>query len=183
MHVCCWLQFESRREKRHGSDVDADGRPDADTGDVHRGNPDVQPSVCGSECHQSAYQDGCRHAQLSNSLLHRMWHHGRGTERLTLLRTLLTFYCFMTATLTSLGTQNCDERVCLCVCLSRSPGAYFRNNLSNLCQFCMLHMAAAWSFCGGVVIRYVSLLRVSRMTSYLYTMARNKRCKKGVYCK
>ena len=124
MHVCCWLQFESRREKRHGSDVDADGRPDADTGDVHRGNPDVQPSVCGSECHQSAYQDGCRHAQLSNSLLHRMWHHGRGTERLllllTLLRTLLTFYCFMTATLTSLGTQNCDERVCLFVCLCLS---------------------------------------------------------------
>jgi len=64
---------------------------------------------------------------------------------------------------------DCDDRVCLCVCLSVVI-IYLDHILGSTCPIftkflCMLPMAVALSSSDGIVIRYV--LPVLRMTSYL----------------
>ena len=63
---------------------------------------------------------------------------------------------------TNRGTEYCDERVCVCVCLSTimSSEILFRSSPNLLC---MLPMAVAQSSSGGVVIGYI--LPVLWMTS------------------
>ena len=67
------------------------------------------------------------------------------------------------------GAEYCDDRVCLCVCLSVVI-IYLDHILGSTCPIftkflCMLPMAVALSSSDGIVIRYV--LPVLRMTSYL----------------
>ena len=54
------------------------------------------------------------------------------------------------------GEEYCDERACLCACLSARDHNYRRYCTSNLHHFlCTLPMVVARSSSGGVVIRYV----------------------------
>ena len=52
--------------------------------------------------------------------------------------------------------------VCVCVCVSVSVSLTVRDDISGTTRtiytdfLCMLPMAAAWSFCGVVAIRYTS---------------------------
>jgi len=65
----------------------------------------------------------------------------------------------------SRGTEYCDERVCLSVCLSVRDHIFGTNVRSSPNILYVLPMAVALSSSGGVVIRYV--FPVLWMTSYL----------------
>jgi len=65
------------------------------------------------------------------------------------------------------GAEYCDERVCLSVCACSSAIISSELHLRFSQFFCMLPMAVARSFSGGVVIRYI--FPVLWMTSYLLT--------------
>jgi len=57
----------------------------------------------------------------------------------------------------SKGAEYCDDRVCMCVCLSVSSLAYLKNNMSKTSQnfLYMLPVAEAWSSCDDSAISYV----------------------------
>jgi len=78
------------------------------------------------------------------------------------------------------GAEYCNERVCLCVCLSSCPRAYLRKYTFYLQFFyacCALPMALSRSCRGGFAMRYV--LPVLSMTSCSHIIASKERREKA----